>query len=97
MVNGDLAGVIATIAAPQLIVHGLHKMRQLAADPALRSSITTDAVLDECLFAKTLYARQKPPARSAAVPLEKVRFFIIQLETASKGPANRDLVFLNQS
>ena len=36
MVNGDLAGVIATIAARQLIVDGLHKMRQLAADPALR-------------------------------------------------------------
>src|ERR1700731_4618990 len=43
MVNGDLAGVIATIAARQLIVDGLHKMRQVAADPVLRSSITTHA------------------------------------------------------
>jgi hypothetical protein len=42
MVNGDLVGVIAMITARQLIVDGLHKMRQLAADPALRSSITTD-------------------------------------------------------
>src|ERR1700690_233087 len=43
MVNGELAGVLATITARQLIVDGLHKMRQLAAglttDPALRSSI----------------------------------------------------------
>jgi hypothetical protein len=29
MVNGDLAGVIAMIASRQLIVDGLHKMRQL--------------------------------------------------------------------
>src|SRR6202140_975851 len=40
MVNCDLAAVNAIIAAPQLIVDGLHKMRQLAADLALRSSIT---------------------------------------------------------
>jgi hypothetical protein len=63
MVNGDLAAVIATIAAPQLIVDGLHKMRQLAADPALRSS----------------------------------SLFILGLGSASKGAANRDLVFLSQS
>ena len=50
MVNGDPAGVISIIAAPQLIVDGLHKMRQLAADPALRSSITTDAAVDKCLL-----------------------------------------------
>jgi hypothetical protein len=46
MVNGDLAAVIALIAARQLIIDGLHKMRQLAADPARRSSITTDAAVD---------------------------------------------------
>jgi hypothetical protein len=74
MVNGDLAGVIALIAARQLIVDGLHKMRQLATDPALRSSITTDAAVDECLFAPTTVVRQaKPPARSAVVPLEEAR------------------------
>src|SRR5271156_6482372 len=50
MVNGDLVGVIAMITARQLIVDGLHKMRQLAGDPALRSSITTAAAVDECLF-----------------------------------------------
>src|SRR3984957_17343176 len=36
MVNGDLVGVLAMSTARQLIVDGLHKMRQLAADPALR-------------------------------------------------------------
>ncbi len=97
MVNGDLAGVIATIAAPQLIVHGLHKMRQLAADPALRSSITTDAVLDECLFAPNPVRQAKTSGEVAGCPFRKGSLFIIQLETASKGPANRDLVFLNQS
>src|ERR1700693_1985497 len=35
LVNGDLTGVNALISARQLIVGGLGKMRQLAADPAL--------------------------------------------------------------
>src|SRR5579872_6237368 len=58
MVNGDLTAVVAMITARQLIVDGLHKMRQLAADPALRSSITTDAAVDECLFAPATVLRQ---------------------------------------
>jgi hypothetical protein len=97
MVNGDLAGVIATIAAPQLIVHGLHIMRQLAADPALRSSITTDAVVDACLFAPNPVRQAKTSGEVSGCPFRKGSLFIIQLETASKGLANRDLVFLSQS
>jgi hypothetical protein len=58
MVNGDLNGALAMITARQLIIDGLHKMRQLAADPALRSSITTDAAVDECLFAPATVVRQ---------------------------------------
>ena len=85
MVNGDLAGVIALIAARQLIVDGLHKMRQLAADPALRSSITTDAAVDECpLHRPPLYARRKPLARSAVVPLEEARSSSLGWEARAK-------------
>src|SRR5271154_1868753 len=58
MVNGDLLGVVAMINARRLIVDGLHKMRQLAADPALRSSITTEAAADECLFSPATVLRQ---------------------------------------
>ena len=58
MVNGDLTAVNAMITARQLIVDGLHKMRQLAADRALRSSITTDAAVDQCLFAPAAVVRQ---------------------------------------
>src|SRR6202042_1479851 len=58
MVNGDLTGVLAMITARQLIVDGLHKMRQLAADPALRSSITAAAAVDQCLFAPDTVLRQ---------------------------------------
>jgi hypothetical protein len=72
MVNGDLAGVIALIAARQLIVDGLHKMRQLAADPALRSSITTDAAVDECLFAPAAVVREaKTSGEVGGCPAEK--------------------------
>jgi hypothetical protein len=98
MVNGDLAGVIALIAARQLIVDGLHKMRQLAADPALRSSITTDAAVDECLFPVTSVVRQaKTSGEIGGCPFRRGSLFILQLGSASKGTANRDLVFFSQS
>src|SRR5277367_5673894 len=56
--NGDLTGVLAMITARQLIVDGLHKMRQLVADPALRSSLTADAAADQCLLAPDTVLRQ---------------------------------------
>jgi hypothetical protein len=98
MVNGDLTAVNAMITARQLIVNGLHKMRQLAADPALRSSITTDAAVDECLFAPTTVVRQaKISGEVSGCPFRRGSLFILELGTASKGSANRDLVFLSQS
>src|SRR5271169_994898 len=98
MVNGDLAGVIAMITGRQLIVDGLHKMRQLAADPALRSSITTDAAVDECLFPVTSVVRQaKTSGEVGGCPFRRGSLFILELGSASKGPANRDLVFFSQS
>ena len=98
MVNGDLVAVIAMITARQLIVDGLHKMRQLAADPALRSSITTDAAVDECLFTVTNVVRQaKTSGEVGGCPFRRGSLFILELGSASKGAANRDLVFLSQS
>src|SRR4029077_9040332 len=58
MVNADPVGVLAMSTARQLIVDGLHKMRQLAADPALLFSITTEAAADQCLIAPTNVVRQ---------------------------------------
>jgi hypothetical protein len=98
MVNGDLTAVNAMITARQLIVDGLHKMRQLAADPALRSSITTDAAVDECLFAPAAVLRKaKTSGEVAGRPFRRGSLFILELGSASKGTANRDLVFLSQS
>jgi hypothetical protein len=98
MVNGDLTGVLAMITARQLIVDGLHKMRQLAADPALRSSITTDAVVDECLLAPDNVLRQaKTSGDVGGCPFKRGSLFILGLGSASKGTANRDLVFLSHS
>ena len=98
MVNGDLVGVIAMITARQLIVNGLHKMRQLTADTALRSSITTDAAVDDCLFAPATVVRQaKTSGEVGGCPFRRGSLFILGLGSASKGAANRDLVFLSQS
>jgi len=98
MVNGELAGVVAMINGRQLIVDGLHKMRQLAADPSIRSSITTDAVVDECLFSPLTAVRQaKISGEVGGCPFRKGSLFILGLRNASKGAANRDIVFLSQS
>jgi hypothetical protein len=97
-VNGDLVGVIAMITARQLIVDGLHKMRRLAADPARRSSITTDVAADECLFAPATVLRQaKTSGEVGGCPFGRGSLFVLELGSASKGAANRDLVFLSQS
>src|ERR1700726_2748423 len=88
MVNGDLTGVNALITARQLIVDGLHKMRQLAADPALRSSITTDATV-QCLIAPTNVVRQaKTSGEVSGCPFRKGSLFILEMGSASKRAAN---------
>jgi hypothetical protein len=98
MVNGDLAGVVGMIRGRQLIVDGLHKMRQLAADPALRTSTATDAAVDECLFAPATVVRQaKTSGEVGGCPFKRGTLFILGLGSASTGAANRDLVFLNQT
>src|SRR5271155_1268884 len=45
MVNGDLTAVNGIGVALHHVVDGLHKMRQLAANPTARSSMTTDAAV----------------------------------------------------
>jgi hypothetical protein len=98
MVNGDLAAVNGIGVALHHIVDGLHKMRQLAADPAFRSSITADAAVDECLFAPGTVVRQaKTSGEVGGCPFRRGSLFILGLASASKGAANRDLVFLSQS
>ena len=98
MLNGDLAAVNATITGPQLIIGSLSKMRQLAADPALRSSITTDAVVDECLIPPPIVVRQtKTSGEVGGCPFRRGALFILDLASASKSAANRDLLFLSQS
>src|ERR1700726_1206199 len=89
MVNGDLVGVLAMSTARQLIVDGLHKMRQLAADPALRSSITKDAAADQCLIAPTNVVRQaKTSGEVSGCPFRKCSLFILEMGSASKRAAN---------
>jgi hypothetical protein len=98
MVNGDLAAVNGISVALHHVVDGLHKMRQLAANPTLRSSMTTDAAADECLFAPTTVVRQaKTSGEVGGCPFRRGSLFILGLGSASKGAANRDLVFLSQS
>jgi len=89
---------VNTANAPPVLAPGLHKMRQLAADPALRSSITADDAVNECLFGPPNVVRQaKTSGEVGGCPFRRGSLFILQLGSASKGAANRDLVFLSQS
>jgi hypothetical protein len=51
MVAGDLSAVNGIGVALHHIVDGLHRMRQLAAETGTRVQWTSEAVVDECLFA----------------------------------------------
>jgi hypothetical protein len=98
LVNGDMAGVNGISVALHHIVDGLHKMRQIAANSTLRSSMTTSAVVDECLFPANTVSRQaKAAGEISGCPFRKGSLFILNLGSASKGAANRDLLFLSQS
>jgi hypothetical protein len=98
MVNGDLAALNGISVALHHIVDGLHKMRQLAADPSLRSSMTTDAVVGECLFAPGTAVRQaKTSGEVSGCPFKRGSLFILGLVAATEGATNRNLVFLSQS
>ena len=98
MVSGDLAAVNGISVALHHIVDGLYRMRQLIATPSLRSSLTTDAAVDECLFAPTSVLRlAKTSGEVSGCPFRRGSLFILGLGTASKGTANRDLIFLSQS
>jgi hypothetical protein len=98
MVNGDLAGTNGISVALHHIVDGLHKMRQLAADPKLRTLVTTDAAVDECLLAPGTAVRQaKTSGEVGGCPFRRGSLFILGLGSASIAAGNRDLVFLSQS
>jgi hypothetical protein len=98
MVNGDLAGVNGVSVALHHVVDGLRKMRGIVANPKRRSSMTADEVVDECLFAPNSVVRQaKISGEVGGCPFRRGSLFILKLGSASKGAANRDLVFLNQS
>ena len=54
--------------------------------------------MDECLFAPATVVRQaKTSGEVGGCPLRRGSLFILELGTAGKGAANRDLVFLSQS
>jgi len=98
MVNGDLSAVNGIGVALHHIVDGLHRMRQLAADPAKGAQLAVDAVVDECLFAPSNVMRlATADAEVGGCPFKKGAFLILSLGSASKAKANRDLVFLSQS
>jgi hypothetical protein len=81
MVNGDLSAVNGIGVALHHIVDGLHKMRQLAADPTLRSSMTAQAAVDECLFAPTTVVRQaKTSGEVGGCPFRRGSLFILGRE-----------------
>jgi hypothetical protein len=96
MVNNDLSAVNGIGVALHHIVDGLHRMRQLAA--GTKDQWTTDAIVDECLFAPGSVVRlAKADGTVGGCPFRKGTLFALNLVSATKDGANRDLVFLSNS
>jgi len=97
MVGGDLAAVNGIGVALHHIVDGLHKMRGIYADAAVRSSMTAGGAADECLFAPGSVVRQATAeGEVGGCPFRKGSVFVLELEKANSRE-NRDLVFLSKS
>ena len=96
MVSGDLSAVNGIGVALHHIVDGLHRMRELAADP--KDGRAIDAIVGECLFAPGSVVRlAKADGTAGGCPFRKGSLFVLKLVGATQGGANRDLVFLNKS
>jgi hypothetical protein len=97
MVNGDLSAVNGIGVALHHIVDGLLRMRELATDPS-NQQLDTDVIVNQCLFAPNSVIRlAKSDGAVGGCPFRKGTLFVLGLVDATKGGANRDLVFLSQS
>jgi len=97
-VNGDLAGVHGTGIALHNIVRSLQHMRGLYSNIGLRSSLSSEEVSRQCLFAPAGVLRQATAAGEIArCPFRKGTLFIAALGEAQKNFQSEEVVFLSDS
>jgi hypothetical protein len=98
MVGGDLAAVNAIGIAVHNVVRGLIHMRALYSDVAIRSTLTSEAVVEQCLFAPISVLRQATAAGTVnGCPFSRNSLFVLNIGKASRLKEGRSLVFLDDT
>ena len=95
LVHGDLAGVHATGIAVHNLVRGFERMRQLWGEPRWRSPSSTDAVVEQCLFAPPSVLRQATgPGATVSGAVRAGTLVVLELEAARQRTPGRDMEFM---
>jgi len=92
LVHGDLAGVHATGIAVHNLVRGFERMRELWREPRWHSPCSTDAVVEQCLFAPPSVLRQAAmPGATVGGAVRAGTLVVLELEAARERTPGRDL------
>jgi hypothetical protein len=92
LVHGDLAGVHATGIAVHNLVRGFERMRELWREPRWHSPCSTDAVVEQCLFAPPSVLRQAAmPGATVCGAVRAGTLVVLELEAARERTPGRDL------
>lgn len=98
LVNGDPAGVHATGIAMHTLVRAFEAMRQLTAEPGLRSRLSAEAMLASCLVAPVSVLRQATElAVRPAGELRPGTLVVLELEAARARHPGPELALMTES
>ncbi len=98
MVGGNLSGVNAIGIAVHNVVKGLERMRQLYADEKTRSSLSGEAVANDCVFAPiSLYRQAISEGAVQGCPFSRGSLFVLNIGSASSHFHDRRIAFLEDS
>ncbi|RFU44554.1 hypothetical protein [Paraburkholderia sp. DHOC27] len=95
MVGGDLAGVHAVSVAIHNVVKGLHQMRALYLDVALRQTLTPEMAGRRCLYAPGMVLRQATSSGTiSGCPYSSGTLLLLELEKARQASGDESMIFL---
>lgn len=93
--SGDLAGVHAISVAIHNVVKGMHQMRSLYLDAALRQTLTPEMAARRCLYAPGVVLRQATSdGQLGSCPFSSGTLFLLELEKARQVSGDESMVFL---
>ncbi|MBI0329473.1 hypothetical protein [Burkholderia plantarii] len=95
LVDGDLAGVHAVGVAIHNVAKGLHQMRALYLDAALRETLTPEMAGRRCLYAPGVVLRQATSSGTiGGCPYSSGTLLLLELEKARQAGGDESVIFL---